>query len=283
MRNVLIICSLLLFSCARSQNLSYDAVNQNPCYKILDVDINRDGINDKVVYNTQGNELNFYVNKSGSFVGVYYGDNYSMDGVYYVAEIQAFAEGCNVLYLKSGFNGAGGQTIEYFLSYSDGNWQLSKSFINSSTYSELIICEIDHIRQVDKEKCLDIKFDNLSEQGVLFELGKVLKEKQHVGFFSTEFLFCLLNTYPLSVRNVTLYNDLAFYLEQVDRNKEAIYLLKEILQKFSNRTVAYVNLGDAYWKLGDIDLAKSVYQKYIELMIINGLEKKIPSRVKERV
>lgn len=283
MRNVLIICSLFMFSCVRSQGLPYEDVSQDSRFKIIDADINRDGIKDKVVYNTQGDELNFYVNKTGSFVGVYYGDNYNMDGVYYVSDIHSFTEGDNVLYLKSGFNGAGGQTIEYFISYNTNNWYLSKSFTNSSSYKEFKVCEIDYLREGENENCLNLKFDSFSEEGVLFELGMVLKQKQHLGLFSTEFLFCILNTYPLSVGNVTFYNDLAFYLEQVDSNKEAVYLLKVILQKFSNRTVAYINLADAYWKLDEIDLAKAAYRKYVELMIINGLENKIPSRVMERV
>ncbi len=283
MRFVFIICSLFVFSCVRGQNPSYKEVVQDSCFNILDIDINKDGIKDKVAYNTQGDDLCFFVLDGNSYAGVYYGDNFNMDGLYFVIEICGFAEDDNVLYLKSAFNGAGGQTIEYFLSFKNDKWQLSKSFINSSSHRKVKICEIDYLTEDKNEKCIDFKFDDIGEDGVILELSNTLKERERINNFSKEFIFCFLNTYPLSASNVKDYNNLAFYLEQADMNIEAIYLLQGILQKFPNRTVAYVNLGDAYWKLDEIDLAKEAYQKYTKLMKTNGKENKIPQQVWERV
>ncbi len=60
-------------------------------------------------------------------------------------------------------------------------------------------------------------------------------------------------------------------------------VLEKILEKFPNRTVAYLNLGDAYWGLDDKAKAKEAYQTYIKQMKESGKEKKIPQVVLERV
>ena len=50
----------------------------------------------------------------------------------------------------------------------------------------------------------------------------------------------------LSTKNLSSYNDIAYYLQQANANDEAIFLLEKIIEKFPNRTVAYLNLADAY-------------------------------------
>ncbi len=67
------------------------------------------------------------------------------------------------------------------------------------------------------------------------------------------------------------------------QNKEAIYLLEKITAKFPNRTVAYYNLGDAYWALGDKKKAKKVYKIYIKQMKQKGKQKRIPKIIKDRI
>jgi tetratricopeptide (TPR) repeat protein len=78
-------------------------------------------------------------------------------------------------------------------------------------------------------------------------------------------------------------NDIAFFFEQAGYYKEAVYLLEKIIKKFPNRTVAYYNLGDAYWELGEKDKAIKAYTTYIEQMCDKGLQKKIPKEVLKRV
>ena len=84
-------------------------------------------------------------------------------------------------------------------------------------------------------------------------------------------------------KDVSMTNDIAFFLELTKNYNESIYLLEKILEKFPNRTVAYLNLGDAYWGLDDKTKAKEAYQTYIKQMKENGKEKKIPKVVLERV
>ena len=78
------------------------------------------------------------------------------------------------------------------------------------------------------------------------------------------------------------YNNFAYYLQQIGANNEAIFLLEKIIVKYPKRTVAYINLGDAYWSKGEFDKAKEVYQTYISQMKAKGIESKIPKQVLDR-
>ncbi len=87
---------------------------------------------------------------------------------------------------------------------------------------------------------------------------------------------------PIS-EDIVGYNNSAYYLEQKGFYFSAVYLLRKILEVAPNRTVAYINLGDAYWGLKEIENAKEAYKKYIKLMKANGKENKIPKRIMERL
>jgi tetratricopeptide (TPR) repeat protein len=87
----------------------------------------------------------------------------------------------------------------------------------------------------------------------------------------------------ISTKNITDYNNIAYYLEQASAYKEAIYLLEKIIEKFPHRTVAYINLGDAYWGDNNKEKAKKAYQTYIQQMKEQGKERRIPKKILERV
>ena len=106
------------------------------------------------------------------------------------------------------------------------------------------------------------------------------KRKPSVNFFK---IYEILSLYPIDKTNLVQYNNFAYYLEQSGHNLEAIYLLEKILQKYPNRTVAYYNLGDAYWAIGDKEKAKQAYKTYIKQMKAKGKEKRIPKIVLQRV
>jgi len=82
---------------------------------------------------------------------------------------------------------------------------------------------------------------------------------------------------------LTYYNNIAYYLQKAGANEEAIYLLKKILEKYPNRTVAYYNLADAYWALGEKKKAIASYTTYMAQMSNAGKEKRIPQVVRDRV
>jgi tetratricopeptide (TPR) repeat protein len=82
--------------------------------------------------------------------------------------------------------------------------------------------------------------------------------------------------------DITFTNNIAYFLERSGKYAHAIEFLKDIIKQYPNRTVAYYNLGDAYWGDGDKIKAKQSYKKYIELMKKAGKEKRIPQKVKDR-
>lgn len=83
--------------------------------------------------------------------------------------------------------------------------------------------------------------------------------------------------------NVDTINNLAYYLFMSKSYNNSIYLLKNILQKYPNRIVAYLNLADNYWSIKEKEKAIYNYKKYIELIKSQNKDlKKIPQRVWER-
>ncbi|WP_309610130.1 hypothetical protein, partial [Flavobacterium sp.] len=94
----------------------------------------------------------------------------------------------------------------------------------------------------------------------------------------------ILKTNPVNNQNIITYNDAAYYLIEKENFNEARIILLEIVAFSPNRTVAYLNLGDAEWGFDDTSSAKKSYQKYISLMKSQGKDlKKIPKRVFERI
>lgn len=89
--------------------------------------------------------------------------------------------------------------------------------------------------------------------------------------------------YPLDKNNVVIYNNNAFYLEQNKNYTASIYLLNKIIEKYPNREVAYINLGDAYWENGNKKDAVLSYQNYVQKMQSLGKQAKIPQRVLNRI
>ena len=87
----------------------------------------------------------------------------------------------------------------------------------------------------------------------------------------------------VEIKNKLPLNDIGYFLEQNGHFHEASVLLEAIIRNFPQHTVAYINLGDAYWGLKDTPKAKTAYQKYIDLMKKSGKEAKIPKRILERV
>ncbi|WP_378184182.1 hypothetical protein [Aquimarina sp. SS2-1] len=65
--------------------------------------------------------------------------------------------------------------------------------------------------------------------------------------------------------------------------KKPVFLLEKIVEEVPDRTVAYINLGDAYWGLQEKEKTQKAYNIYVEQMKTKGKETKIPKRVLERL
>jgi len=104
-----------------------------------------------------------------------------------------------------------------------------------------------------------------------------------LGYSTQEYLEGLFILQPVSLSNVVHYNNIGYYLDEAGYHEGAIYVLNEVVSAFPNRTVAYINLGDAYWGLEKYSEAREAYQTYIRLMRENNREQRIPQRVLDRV
>ena len=92
-----------------------------------------------------------------------------------------------------------------------------------------------------------------------------------------------VNTFKIGTLNlldIKNSNDITYYLEEAQVYEEAIFILRSIIKKEPTRTVAYLNLADSYWAIGNQELAKENYKKYVELMKSQKKDlNKIPQQV----
>ena len=110
------------------------------------------------------------------------------------------------------------------------------------------------------------------------------KNTENLKFSGSEFpTFFILNNIKLDKSNVAEYNDIGYYLEISKVYDSAILILEKVVQNFPKRTVAFINLGDAYWGLGKTEKAKEAYSEYVSQMEAQNKSNKIPKRVLERI
>lgn len=84
--------------------------------------------------------------------------------------------------------------------------------------------------------------------------------------------------------DIAAVNDKAFYLGGQKYYKASEYILQQVVAKQPDRTVAWINLGDAQWELNRKKEAAESYKKYVSLMKEQKKdEKKIPQRVFDRI
>jgi hypothetical protein len=122
--------------------------------------------------------------------------------------------------------------------------------------------------------------DNFKKEGYLlfFSNSIELYNLQGHTFSATAFDFI-----PNDPEYTLKLNDLAYFLEQGGYDSLATVILKQIVYHHPNRTVAYLNLGDALFDLGEKSQAKNYYKNYIALCRQKKMEAKIPKRVFSRI
>lgn len=134
------------------------------------------------------------------------------------------------------------------------------------------------------------KFNNIKEKFNNKPISKTsssfdkIKDKNTLMNLDIYAIADILNDNPVSVKNITTYNDAAYYLIEGKSYNEARIILLDIIKSSPDRTVAYLNLGDAEWGFDEKGDAKKSYKKYIELMKSQNKDlKKIPQRVYDRI
>ncbi len=161
------------------------------------------------------------------------------------------------------------------------NQNFSSDFLYDLPYDEARSIHFSFETNSDKE-------NGIANLTLYYQLIKNLhdtKSIQKLKLASDVDVLDIINQYcPISYTNyLTTFNDIGYYLEQSGLYEEAIYLLEKIINQHPDRTVAYINLGDAYWGLGDKDKAQQAYKTYVKQMKANAKGTKIPKQVLERI
>ncbi|MBR7890734.1 tetratricopeptide repeat protein [Burkholderia multivorans] len=202
----------------------------------------------------------------------------------------------NLLAVDGSCSSQGGQIYRYIYKWSaaDKNWCLirqingEKPDITSGTVVPVEdVLRVSGCSPIGKNDSLTYESKKQVQDEIRGELDEFKKATQaraslekYVSEIS-DFQVAELAAY-IDAENVEEVNNLAFFLEKYKRNSEAVQLLQSLIKKFPNRTVARLNLADAYWEIDAKELAASEYREYRRQMNFKGLSAKIPPRVVDR-
>jgi uncharacterized protein YeeX (DUF496 family) len=89
----------------------------------------------------------------------------------------------------------------------------------------------------------------------------------------------IIHDYSILKTNVILFNNIAYYLEQMSITMPAITILETIVDNYPDRIVSYLNLSDALSKHNLKIKAAQLYKQYVKLMKAKGKQKEIPQRL----
>ena len=238
----------------------------------LNLDANGDGLQDILTYEVKN--LQKYPNLDEPTISISIKTKkkkYSFD-TYYSAQPVISSCGIACISISQIRGGISGLNVEkhYRFDKKRKHWFLYKSIKD------------EHIKYFDESFRIDYVLEptnNLKE----FILKCKSRNKKLLNSVSEQYLDYYLEHYSLITKTLTPYNNIAYYLQKAGANEEAVYLLEKILEKFPKRTVAYYNLADAYWALGEKKKAIEAYMTYIEQMCNAGKSKRIPQVVLDRV
>lgn len=285
------------------ENSDFSYYEKNDDYFTRDIDINKDGFKDKVVSSKKnmGDDLIFFLgNEKSKYQFALKTYNFSEDGGFVIDDIKPLTNNSTneVFYITTYFDGSGGAQRINYIAYEGNKWKLTRSvYITSDWRSDVnkeYYCDIKQNITLDDKKIREKLHpmpdetvrDKVCKSRYKFEdtLGQFEENiKNSVNYTGIERYQELLLKFPINNSNILQYNNIAYYLYEKGAYNESILLIKEILKKDPNRIVAWFNLADLQWELGNKNEAKKSYQQYILLMKSQGKDlKKIPNRVYER-
>lgn len=293
LKNKILLLIFLISSLFCDNTKKYQQLINDNSYFIVNIDINKDGFKDKVISHKvlEGNEL-YFINNMNNIV--YKGINFSQDGGNRIEKIEQEENG---LFSISTISERNNYKEKYIIDYINNNWIIDSVIYVTTNwqddYSKTYICKVKQnikINDYDNIKPMPIENQrknsciiNYYEEDSLSQFLKRFNKKDNSAIREVNRYKSLLVKFPLSKENLTQYNDIAYYLEQSKAYKESIYLLKKIIEKYPERTVAYLNIADAYWGDNNKDKAIENYKIYISQMKENSKENKIPQKVFERI
>ncbi|MBU9381346.1 tetratricopeptide repeat protein [Burkholderia gladioli] len=217
-------------------------------------------------------------------------DECSMMGVYVISRTK-------LLVIDGSCSGRGGQIYRYIYGWNKGykNWCLirqvsgEKSDVASGTVvpkEEVLrvsgcapIGKVDGLTYESKNQ---VKSEILDEMKGFERASQTRSSLEKYIYDIPDFRVAELagNVDAASVENI---NNLAFFLGKYRRIGDSVEILQSLVRRFPNRTVARLNLADAYWDIDAKDLAIPQYQEYNRQMNEKGLSAKIPPRSLDRV
>ena len=192
-------------------------------------------------------------------------------------------------------------TETYFYKFLNNNWFLYKTTVSTvdDDFLPNISLELNDLSQsidgenVNNKDAYNKEIESLKKYSLsrfnqiytAFKINYKNKSLEKLNSIDFDEITEMLYFNPISENNVNIYNDLAYYNSFTNNgNQNSVLLLKKIIEKFPDRVVAYLNLGDAYWSINNKEYAKDAYTKYIELMKSQNKDlSKIPSRIEERL
>lgn len=152
---------------------------------------------------------------------------------------------------------------------------LDNSLVNR--YKKILLNDKKH--KIVYSEMIDLAHANALS---LFKKGK--KEEAIIGLspYAENYKPAWLADKELAGVVVSAINDYAYFLQEHNQAAESIPFLKDIVTAQPNRAVAWLNLADSNWAVGNKNDAVKQYAEYKKLMLSVNKKPKIPSRVFER-
>lgn len=217
-------------------------------------------------------------------------DECSMMGMYIIPHTKLLA-------IDGSCSSQGGQIYRYIYKWSSSNknWCLirqisgEKSDITSGTVvpTENVL-RVSGCATIGNNDSLTYESKDQVRSEIRDELNDFKKSSQNPSSLEKyiaempDFRVVELGNY-VDASNIEDINNLAFYLGKFKRSGDAAEVLQSVVKKFPDRTVARLNLADAYWDIDAKELATPEYREYKRQMSAKGLSSKIPPRALDRV
>lgn len=182
----------------------------------------------------------------------------------------------NQIYTKE--KGVYFQTCRYLINSNRNNYELFGALGNGKKLTDIYFnVESNNILLSETN---DIQTNEITKS--YFE-KLTLSNRHNTKILNLLALPLILGIEQIKDDNIKTANKLAFYLHQSKNYHNSINLLQQTLLKFPDNSESLLCLGDNYWKIGDLALAKSYYEKYLSSVTAQNESKKNLKRVKRRI
>ncbi len=283
MKNFMLLTLILFLQLSFGQSIDNDLLSDYSNYNIVlnyYNDFNNDGIKDKLYVLSSEKENNenlinnndsiskrklviYFGSKNNYFKKVYENDNIfpcreclgKSDN--YVRDLKFENSILNYTTTIAPFSSEEYSVIDFTLQYVNNDFII---FQYKETYFS-----------VETDDNVSIKLDSKDVSKIKFNYYDWIADKTWIDYVN------------ISNQNLTMLNNFAYRIENINPYV-SIKILQKILVKFPNRVVAYLNLANSYWNIGEKEKAVENYKKYTSLMKLQKKDlKKILKYVLERI